>query len=62
MPYPDLDSLFCSELCAAALMRLHRMPLSNPSLFNPASLVREVRRCGTYGAPRSLKPQPKHKS
>jgi hypothetical protein len=56
MPYPDLDSLFCSELCAAALMRLHRMPLSNPNLFNPASLVREVRRCGTYTAPHLLKP------
>jgi hypothetical protein len=36
-------------------MRLHRLPLSNPSLYNPASLVREVRRCGTYGAPRTLK-------
>ncbi|MGE5194070.1 MAG: hypothetical protein ACM3U2_16365 [Deltaproteobacteria bacterium] len=55
MPYPDLESLFCSELCAAALMRLHRLPLSNPSLYNPASLVREVRRCGTYGAPRTIK-------
>jgi hypothetical protein len=55
MPYPDLESLFCSELCAAALMRLHRMPLENPSAFNPASLVREVRRCGTYGAPRFVK-------
>jgi hypothetical protein len=55
MPYPDLDSLFCSELCAAALMRLHRMPLANPSLYNPASLVREVRRCGTYGAPHLVK-------
>lgn len=51
MPYPDLESLFCSELCAAALMRLQRLPLANPSLYNPASLVREVRRCGTYRAP-----------
>ncbi|HEY3966813.1 MAG TPA: hypothetical protein VGM05_19780 [Planctomycetaceae bacterium] len=55
MPYPDLESLFCSELCAAALMRLHRMPLENPSAYNPASLVRVLRRCGTYGAPRWLK-------
>jgi hypothetical protein len=54
MPYPDLGSLFCSELCAAALMRLYRMPLANPSLYNPASLVRELRRCGTYGAPRAI--------
>jgi hypothetical protein len=54
MPYPDLGSLFCSELCAAALMRLYRLPLANPSLYNPASLVRELRRCGTYAAPVSL--------
>lgn len=51
MPYPDLGSLFCSELCAAALMRLQRMPLSNPSAFNPASLLRKLRRCGVYSAP-----------
>jgi hypothetical protein len=55
MPYPDLASLFCSELCAAALMRLHRMPLENPSAYNPASLVRVLRRCGTYGPPRFVK-------
>lgn len=55
MPYPDLESLFCSELCAAALMRLARMPLENPSVYNPASLVRELRRCGTYGAPQFVK-------
>ena len=55
MPYPDLESLFCSELCAAALMRLQRLPLSHPGLYNPASLVRAVRRCGTYGAPRRLR-------
>ncbi len=55
MPYPDLESLFCSELCAAALMRLARMPLENPSVYNPASLVRELRRCGTYGAPEFVK-------
>jgi hypothetical protein len=60
MPYPDLGSLFCSELCAAVLMRLHRLPLSNPSLFSPASLVREVRRCGTYGPPKSLKVYAEH--
>lgn len=54
MPYPDLESLFCSELCAAALMRLHRLPLSNPSLYNPASLVRELRHCGTYGPPQAI--------
>lgn len=55
MPYPDLGSLFCSELCAAALMRLHRMPLENPSIYNPASLLRELRRCGTYAAPQPIR-------
>lgn len=61
MPYPDLESLFCSELCAAALMRLHRMPLENPSVYNPASLVRELRRCGTYGGPKFVKPSIRHR-
>jgi len=51
MPYPDLGSLFCSELCAAALMRVGRLPLSNASAYSPASLLRALRRCGTYGAP-----------
>lgn len=51
MPYPDLGSLFCSELCAAALMRVGRLPLSNASAYSPASLLRSLRRCGTYGAP-----------
>lgn len=54
MPYPDLGSLFCSELCAAVLMRLGRLPLSNPSLYHPAALVRHVRRCGVYEAPQDL--------
>lgn len=50
MPYPDLGSLFCSELCAAALMRVGRLPLSNASAYSPASLLRTLRRCGTYGS------------
>lgn len=55
MPYPDLESLFCSELCAALLMRLGRMPLSNPSAYHPAALVRKLRRCGVYLPPQTLK-------
>lgn len=51
LPYPDLGSVFCSELCAALLMRLHRMRLDDPARFNPASLIAELRRCGVYGAP-----------
>src|SRR4029079_6544421 len=58
MPYATLESLFCSELCAALLMRRARLPLENPSVYNPASLVRELRRCGTYGAPEVIKASP----
>lgn len=54
MPYPDLDSLFCSELCAAALMRLFRMPIENPSVYNPAMLMRKLRRWGVYSAPEAI--------
>jgi hypothetical protein len=54
MPYPDLGSLFCSELCAAVLMRLGRLPLSNPSAYHPAALVRKLRRCGVYQPPEVL--------
>lgn len=49
--YPDLGSQFCSELVAAVLMRLGRLPLGNAQIYNPASLVRALRRCGTYAAP-----------
>jgi hypothetical protein len=58
MPYPDSGSLFCSELCAAVLMRLGRMPLSNPSAYHPAALVRKVRRCGVYQPPERVPPLP----
>lgn len=54
MPYPDLGSLFCSELCAHVLMRVGRLPLDNASGYSPATLVRRLRRCGTYSAPTAL--------
>ena len=44
----DLNSLFCSELIAAVLMRLGRMNRDNPTKFSPASLVRELISQGTY--------------
>lgn len=44
----NLQSVFCSELLAAVLMRLHRMNRANPTRYNPASLVRELVRQGTY--------------
>lgn len=50
-PYPDSRSLFCSELCAAALMRVGRLGRGNPTLFNPAALKRRLLWDGTYDAP-----------
>lgn len=47
-PNADLQSLFCSELIAAVLMRLNRMNHSNPGRFNPARLLRQLVRCGKY--------------
>ncbi|MGQ0636459.1 MAG: hypothetical protein ACT4QC_17745 [Planctomycetaceae bacterium] len=54
VPYGDLGSLFCSELCAAVLMRLGRLPIANPAAYNPAGLVRALRRAGVYQAPLPL--------
>lgn len=44
----DEQTLFCSELIAALLQRLGRMNRSNPTRFNPASLLRELVRTGVY--------------
>lgn len=48
LPSADLNELFCSELAAKVLMRLGRMNRDNPTRFNPASLLREMVRQGTY--------------
>ena len=56
MPYPNYNALFCSEFCAATLMRLQRLPLDNPRKYNPAGLVRALRRTGVYSNPVWLKP------
>jgi hypothetical protein len=48
--WPDQKSIFCSELCAAGLMRVGRLPVSNSSLFNPANLVRAIQSTGTHSA------------
>ena len=48
LPQADLNELFCSELVAAVLMRLGRMNRANPTQFNPASLLRQLVRQGTY--------------
>jgi hypothetical protein len=47
-PAADLESLFCSELVAAVLMRLNRMNHANPTRFNPARLMRTLVRTGKY--------------
>jgi hypothetical protein len=47
-PGADLQQMFCSELVAAVLMRLGRMNRENPTKYNPARLLRELVRQGTY--------------
>lgn len=48
LPTADLNELFCSELVAAVCMRLGRMNRANPTRFNPACLLRELVRHGTF--------------
>lgn len=50
LPYPN-GHLFCSELVSFCLMRLCRMGHDNPARFNPASMIRRLRREGKYGKP-----------
>lgn len=47
-PKAELNQLFCSELVAAVLMRLGRMNRANPTRYNPATLLRQLVRVGTY--------------
>lgn len=58
LPTADLGSQFCSELCAAALMRIGRLPIDNPTVYNPASLVAQLIRSGVYGPLEPLSPSP----
>jgi hypothetical protein len=44
----QLDTLFCSELLAAALQRLTLMCRENPSWFTPARLMRRLITQGSY--------------
>jgi len=50
-----MESVFCSELIAAVLMRLGRMNRANPTKFNPGSLVRRLVRTGTYSYVRTYR-------
>lgn len=43
-----LESVFCSELLAATLMRLCRLNRKNATRYNPGALVRRLVRDGTY--------------
>lgn len=47
-PPACLESLFCSELLAAVLMRLGRLNHANPTRYNPARLLRELLATGKY--------------
>lgn len=53
LPAADLNQLFCSELVAAVLMRLGRLNRANPTRYNPACLLRQVVREGTFQFERS---------
>lgn len=44
----SLEAVFCSELLAAVLMRLGRLPVENPTKFNPSALMRTLCRSGVY--------------
>jgi hypothetical protein len=48
LPGADLQSLFCSELVAAILMRLNRLNHANPTGFTPARLLRTLVVAGKY--------------
>ncbi|MBL4884380.1 MAG: hypothetical protein JKY95_07580 [Planctomycetaceae bacterium] len=48
LPKADLNELFCSELVAAVLMRLGRLNRANPTRYNPACLLRQLVREGTF--------------
>ena len=54
LPGADLNSLFCSELAAAVLMRLGRLNRANPTKYNPANLLRQLVREGTVRFVREL--------
>lgn len=44
----DREKLFCSELCAAAIQRIGRLSLRNPSWYHPGRLTRELYQLGTF--------------
>ena len=51
----NLSSIFCSELCAAALREIGIMPTDDAAKWNPNRLIRHLRRNGILLRPRRLK-------
>lgn len=47
-PPQTLEAMFCSEVVAALLMRIGRLPRENPTIYNPASLLRTLVNTGVY--------------
>lgn len=54
LKYHDLGSVFCSALWARLLMTVNRLGWTDATRFNPANLMRAVRRNATHGAPEPL--------
>jgi hypothetical protein len=57
-PAADLSTVFCSELVAALLMRLGRLPIGNATRFNPGRLMRALVKSGVYRFHRSFEGGP----
>jgi len=51
----NLESIFCSELCAAAYKQLDLLETDNASSWNPNRLIRVLRKLGLIGTPERLK-------
>ena len=56
LPDANLQSMFCSELLAAVLMRVGLMNIGNPGWYNPGRLIRELVRTGKYERVRQVAP------
>jgi hypothetical protein len=46
LDHPDPLKAFCSQLCYALLARVGRLPKDDPARYNPARLLRAMRRVG----------------
>lgn len=46
LPKADLESLFCSEMIAAVLMRIGMLNNDNPTFFSPGRLIKRLTKLG----------------